>query len=127
MITFYPTTTLTPTDLGTVFGGLDDSLAGQRLHAEEDVGGPAALVLVVHASQRTRGGRYGGSGVLHQLLARLVDADLGALGVIRSLVDLKHVFHCRNERGVVFRRDAEPTRSPRLQLDFLSTAGRFRN
>ena len=101
-------------DLGAVLGGLDHGLSFQRLDTEEDIGGPAALVLIVYAGRRTGGGRYWDSGMLKKLLARLVDADLGPLRIIRPLVDLKYVFHRRNERGVLFRRNAKPLCSPRL-------------
>ena len=113
---------------GATLGGLDDGLSGQGLYAEEDVRGPAALVLVVHACWRAWGSRYGDSSMFQQLLARLVDAYLRSLGVIWATVDLEHVLHRRNERGVLFRRDAEPLRSPRFQLVFfLNSFGRSRS
>ena len=40
-------------DSGTTSRGFDDGLAAERLYAEEDVGGPATLVLVIHTSRST--------------------------------------------------------------------------
>jgi len=109
-------------DLGAVLGSLYVSFAGERLHTKENVCGSAALVLVVHACRRTGNGWYGDSGVLKQLLARLVDANLRVRGIIRPPVDFEHVFHRRNERGVLFRRDTESLSAPGLQLVFFPIA-----
>ena len=50
--------------------------------------------------------------MLQQLLTRLINADLRVLWIVWSPVDLQHIFHRRNEFGVMFRRNAEPDRSP---------------
>jgi len=101
-------------DLGAVRGGLDHGLAFERLDTKEDIGGPATLVLVIYAGQRTRRCRYRDSGMLKHLLTRLIDADLRPIGIIRSPVDFEYIFHRRNERGVLFRWNAKPLGSPRF-------------
>jgi hypothetical protein len=105
-------------DRRTSLGDLDDALPGQRFYRGEDVGGPAPLVFIVDPSRRA--GAYGDglAGVLQQLLAGLVETDLWSVRVIRSVVDLEHVFHALHERGVFLRWNAEALYKPGLCLVF---------
>src|SRR5262249_8963131 len=55
-----------------------------------------------------------------QLLARLVQAHLRPLRVVRPVVHLQHVLHRADELGVGLRRDAPLLPQPRLDLVFWS-------
>src|SRR5574341_904341 len=94
--------------------------AAVRLEEHKQVAGAVALVLVIVAFHLTRlsGQRHARLG--NQLLGRLVEADLGALGVIRLGIHLQHVFHGRYELGTDFR-DTPLFLLPRFSVVFFNT------
>ncbi len=64
----------------TSLGHLDDASPSQRLYGSEDIGRPASLVFIIDPG-RCAGARGDGlAGVIEQLLAGLVEADLRPVG-----------------------------------------------
>jgi hypothetical protein len=99
-------------------GHLDVAAAGQRLVHHEQVHRPVADVLVVDPLGLAGARRDRRPGVADELLARLVEADHRAVGVVGALVDLQHVLHLADELRVGLRRDAPLPLQVRLQLVF---------
>src|SRR5205823_14610283 len=56
-----------------------------------------------------------------QRLVRLIQADLGALRVIGSVVNLQHVFHSGDELAIRLAGDTPLALQPRLEIPLLST------
>jgi hypothetical protein len=104
-----------PIQAGPPLGDRDGSPAAQGLAAEEEVGRPAALVLVIHPLPVAGACRARRSRVGQELLADLVHADLWALGVVGSGVDLQHVLHAPDELAAGLGWDAPPLGQPGLQ------------
>src|SRR5512135_1191119 len=90
----------------------------QRFADHEQVGRPVAGILVVEPLRLARLGRDRLGHLADQLLARLVEADQGALLVVGPVVDFQHVLHRADELGVGLRRDAPLLPQPGLDLVF---------
>src|SRR5262249_19349147 len=94
------------------------ALAQQRLTDGEDVGDPVADVLAVEALGLARGRRQGQPHFPDQLLADLVHADQGALGIERAGVDVEHILHVVDELGIRLRGDHPLPLAPGSKLVF---------
>ncbi len=90
-------------DRRAVLGHFDEAAPSQRLDRGEDVGGAAALVLVVDTRGSAASRRDGHAGVLEQLLARFVETDLRAQRVVGPVIDFEHIRHGVNESGAVLK------------------------
>ena len=75
----------------------------ERLAGQKQARDPVAGVHMIDPLHQTRPGRQGLSGLPDQLFEGLIHAHHGALGVIRAVVDLQHVFHVVDElrRGLL--------------------------
>src|SRR5919108_3689281 len=105
-----------PVDAGAPVADHDVTPAGQRLGHQKQVAHAPALVFVVLAGWPARRQRAGRVDLAEQLAAGLVQADLGAQGVIGSGVDREHVLHAPAELGVLLGWDAPALGQPRLKL-----------
>src|SRR5262249_1890734 len=104
------------------FGHGDVSSATERLEHHEQVGRAVALVLVIGGGRAPGGRRDRRPGLLHQLLARLVETHHGALGVVRPLIDLQHIFHRADKVSVLIRGNHPLLLQPGLQRVFFSVS-----
>src|SRR5262249_8988017 len=93
---------------------------GQRLEGHEQVGGPVALVLTVLLGRAPDPNRQRWAHLADQLLAALVHAHRWALGIVWSVIHLDHVFHHRDERPTLARRDDPLLLKPRLEFIFFN-------
>ena len=94
--------------------------AFERREQHEEVGRAVALVLVVVTRglaglHRLRLPRLG-----DELLRRLIEADQRPRWIVRSFVNIKHVFHRGDEGRVGFRRDHPIVGQVRFEIVFLS-------
>jgi hypothetical protein len=85
--------------------GLDVAPAFQRREQHEYVGRAIALILVIDPPGPSRFGRDGHAGFGDQLLRGLIQADDGAFGIARPVIDVQHVFHVGDESGAGLRRN----------------------
>ncbi len=90
----------------------------QRHREHEQVGRPAADVLVVVPLRPAGGGRDRFDHFADELLASLVEAYQRLLLVAWPVVDLHDVLHRRHESGIRLRREAPPLLQVRLQFAF---------
>jgi hypothetical protein len=93
-----------PIRVGTLVGALHMPLTGQRFAPHEQVRGAAAFVLIVLTGRmpRLHGPRRRHVG--DQRLARLVETDDRALGIIGPRIHLQHVFHRADEASIALLR-----------------------
>jgi len=93
----------------------------ERLESHEQVGGAVAHIFAVGAFGLPRpvvpcrARRQRGAHLADQLFAALVQADHWPLRVMRSVIDLQHVFPVAHERGRVLGRDAPHPPQVRLE------------
>lgn len=99
-------------------GHLDEAASRQRLYSREDVGCPATLVFVIDPGRSTRACGNGSAGVIEQLLAGFIEANLRPIPIIRAMVNVEDVLHALHERGVSLGRNAEALDKPRLRFVF---------
>ena len=97
-------------DLCIIGGGvaichLDMAATLQRREHHEQVGRPVALVLIIIAFGVPWLGWDWHPRLSDELLLGLVQADHGAIRIMRPVINLQHVFHARYECGVGIRRD----------------------
>ena len=100
-------------------GDLDVPPAQQRGEQQEETAHPLPHVLVVLAGGLPRFGRQRRAAVGEELLAALVQADQGVLGVGGALVDVEDVLHRRDEGGVALRGQTPVLLQPGLEFVFL--------
>ena len=105
---------------GVAVGHLDMPPSLQWGEQHEQIGGAVALILVVVAGWLSWLCRDWDTRFLDELLRRLVQADDGAVRIMRPLVDLQDVLHAGYEGGVGLRRDDPLLLQVRLESVFLS-------
>ena len=105
---------------GVAIGHLDVAPAFQRREQHEYVGRAIALILVVDPCGPSRFGRDWHPGFGDQLLRGLVQADDGAFGIARPVVDVQHVFHVGAESGAGLRRNDILLLQMRFEIVFFS-------
>lgn len=116
-----------PKEVGKVDGRatlrhLKDDATFERFDGEKDVCRTAAPIFVINASSDAAARRNRLTHMLEQLLACLVQANLGKTRVIRAVVDVEDVLHRVHECRVLRGRDAESFDAPRFELVFFPTA-----
>src|SRR5215510_16036212 len=79
-----------------------------------------ACICVITARRRPWLGRQGLSGLVDQLLARLIKVDLGTRGIIRLRVDVQHILPSGDQLAAHFR-EAPLLLLSRLEVAFLKT------
>ena len=92
-------------DGGVAICHLDMAPAFQWRKHHEQVGCPVAFVLIVIAFGVPWLGWDWHPRLSDELLRGLVEADHGAIRIMRPVINLQHVFHARYECGVGIRRD----------------------
>ena len=109
---------LSPVGPGAPVRGLHPppSLQGREQH--EQVAHPVSLVFVIvgHGCPGPR--REGLPGLLHQLLAGLVQAHQDLIVLVFTMIDLQHVLHGAHEFGAALGREAPALLQPRLEFVF---------
>ena len=99
----------------------DASLAGQGLEDHKQIGDPVASVFMVVSSRSTGSNRHRHSRLTDQLLARLVQANLRTLWVIRPFVHVQHVLHVPDELRILLGRNTPLLLQPRFKFVFFRT------
>src|SRR5208283_42028 len=94
--------------------------AFQRCEHHEQVGRPVALVLIIIAFGVPWLGWDWHPRLSDELLRGFVQADHGAIRIMRPVINLQHVFHARYERSVGIRRDDPLLFQVRFKDVFLS-------
>ena len=94
--------------------------AFQRREQYEQVGGAIAGVIIIVSRGMPWLGRDWHARFGHELLRRLIQADHRDYRIIRSLIDLQHILHGRDEGGVAVRSDDPLLFQMRLERVFLS-------
>ncbi len=92
-------------DRGTPIGDLDVAPAFERGEQHEQIGRPLALVLVVVARRLARQHRQRRACLRDELFAGFIEADQRSGRIVRPGIDLEHVLHRGDERGVRFGRN----------------------
>ena len=92
-------------DGGVAICHFDMAPAFERREHHEQIRRPIAFVLVIMAFGVPWLGRDWHPRLSDELLRGLVQADHGAIRIMRPVIDLQHVFHARYECGVGIRWD----------------------
>src|SRR5438105_12325487 len=88
-----------------------------RLAKQEEVGRAVPLVLKIISLHTTRRGWDRRACLGDQLFALFIKTDFRALGIVRLVVEVEHIFHPRDEFRTDFR-DAPLFLLPRLEFVF---------
>jgi hypothetical protein len=96
----------------------DMTSAGQRLYFHENFGDPTSDILIIYpfGLSRFAGDRL--NNLANQLFTGLVHAHHRKSGGVWKMINLKHILHCRYERGVPFWGDFPVFAEVRFKFSF---------
>lgn len=94
-----------PILLGAAFRYRHMSPAGQRFNFHEYFRHTISYIFIVNARRLTRFTRNWLANFANQLLAGFIHADDGIIRIIRRIIHLQHIFHCRYKCRAPLRRN----------------------